>query len=60
MTSASNSLREDWGNLQNVLQQVAQESLGTRRNGTDKRVLRKWDDDIGKIIIEKEKLLKSV
>lgn len=36
------------------MQQAAQESLGKKRKWNREKCLRKWEDDIGKIIKEKQ------
>lgn len=50
----SNEIEEEWNNIKDIAKQAAQESLGTRRAKIPEKKLRNWDEEIQKLVKEKQ------
>jgi hypothetical protein len=55
----SSDIEEEWRNLTFILKQAASESIGTRKRWHRKTGVRKWNENIEKVVIKKELHLRN-
>ena len=56
---SQDNIEDEWDTLQSILKQAAKESLGEKRKWRKKKGLRKWDDEIEKVIQDKREAYKK-